>query len=44
MFLNILIKTHLDPEYLIYYPEYPGPTTKKYTTFTIQGQDIPYSV
>ena len=29
---------------LSHYPEYPGPTSKKHTTFTIQGRDIPDSV
>ena len=31
---------------LLYYPEYPGPTTEKQTTFAIlvQGRDIPDSV
>ena len=26
------------------YTEYPGPTTEKYISFTIQGLDIPDSV
>jgi hypothetical protein len=27
-----------------HYVEYPGPTTKKHTTFANQGRDIPHSV
>jgi hypothetical protein len=27
-----------------HYPEYPGPSTEKHTTFTKQGRDIPDSV